>query len=101
MSESTETRAPRPGVARAPTETGPPTPQDSNGQRADESAPNAAPSVDPTPIEPRVRFNRTSSEGSATFIGAAGASLGLVWVVYERVLPFTGVLGFWLTWYVL
>jgi phosphate transport system permease protein len=51
--------------------------------------------------EPRVRFNRTSSAGSATFIGAAAASLGLVWVVYERVLPFSGVLGFWLTWYVL
>ncbi len=51
--------------------------------------------------EPRVRFNRTSSAGSATFIGAAGASLGLVWVIYERVLPFSGVLGFWVTWYVL
>jgi phosphate transport system permease protein len=52
------------------------------------------------PIERRVRFNRTSAEGSATFIGAAGASLGLVWVIYERVLPFSGVLGFWLAWYV-
>ena len=51
--------------------------------------------------EPRVRFNKTSSEGSATFLGAAGASLGLVWVVYERVLPFSGVLGFWVTWYAL
>ena len=51
------------------------------------------------PTEPRVRFNRTSSEGAATFLGAAGASLGLVWVIYERVLPFSGVLGFWLCWY--
>jgi phosphate transport system permease protein len=24
-----------------------------------------------------------------------------VWVVYERVLPFSGVLGFWITWYVI
>src|SRR5215468_912994 len=53
------------------------------------------------PAETRVSFNRTSSEGAATFIGAAAASLGLVWVVYERVLPFSGVLGFWLAWYVL
>ena len=28
------------------------------------------------------------------------AALGLVWVLYERVLPFTGVLGFWVCWYV-
>ena len=26
--------------------------------------------------------------------------LALTWVLYERVLPFSGVLGFWLTWYV-
>ena len=27
------------------------------------------------------------------------AALGLVWVLYERILPFSGVLGFWLMWY--
>src|SRR5262245_7259806 len=59
------------------------------------------PAVASQPVEHRVRFNRTSSEGSATFIGAASAALGLVWVIYERVLPFSGVLGFWLCWYVL
>jgi len=31
--------------------------------------------------------------------GAAAGALGLVWVLYERVLPFSGVLGFWLCWY--
>jgi phosphate transport system permease protein len=67
--------------------------------RADAQAAKGRP-AEPAP-EPRVRFNRSSSAGSATFIGAAGASLGLVWVIYERVLPFTGVLGFWVTWYVL
>ena len=51
--------------------------------------------------ETRVRIGRTSGEGSATFIGAAAASLGLVWVLFERVLPFSGVLGFWVGWYVL
>src|SRR5215472_757224 len=53
----------------------------------------------PAPAEARVRTRTGSAEGRATFIGAAAAALGLVWVIYERVLPFTGVLGFWLTWY--
>jgi phosphate transport system permease protein len=28
-------------------------------------------------------------------------ALGLDWVLYERVLPFTGALGFWVSWYVI
>jgi phosphate transport system permease protein len=51
--------------------------------------------------EVRVRTHSGSTQGSATFIGSAAAALGLAWVVYERVLPFTGVLGFWLSWYAL
>lgn len=51
------------------------------------------------PAEVRVRTRTGSAEGRATFIGAAAAALGLVWLIYERVLPFTGVLGFWLAWY--
>ena len=51
-------------------------------------------------IESRVRIRRTTPEGTATFAGAAAAALGLVWLLYERVLPFTGVLGFWVCWYV-
>ena len=54
----------------------------------------------PSP-EPRVRLRTTSGAGTTTFIAAAGASLGLIWVLYERVLPFSGVLGFWVSWYVL
>jgi phosphate transport system permease protein len=50
--------------------------------------------------EPRVRTTGLSSAGGATIIGSATAALGLVWILYERVLPFTGVLGFWLCWYV-
>lgn len=50
--------------------------------------------------EERVKTRSGSAEGSATFIGAAAAALGLVWLVYERLLPFTGVIGFWLAWYV-
>lgn len=53
----------------------------------------------PQPAERRVRARSRSAEGSATFIGSAAGALGLVWLVYERVLPFTGALGFWLCWY--
>ena len=64
-------------------------------------ASQAAPGADAGPAETRVRLRRTSAEGSTTFTAAAAASLGLVWVLYERVLPFSGVLGFWVCWYVL
>ena len=64
----------------------------------------ASPAVDnlavTAPAEPRVRIGLTSGDGSATFGAAAAAALGLVWVLYEKVLPFSGVLGFWVTWYV-
>jgi phosphate transport system permease protein len=50
--------------------------------------------------ERKVRIVRISPEGTATLWGSVLGALGLVWVLYERVLPFTGVLGFWLCWYV-
>jgi phosphate transport system permease protein len=50
--------------------------------------------------ERKVRIIRVSPEGAATLVGAALGALALVWVLYERVLPFSGVLGFWLCWYV-
>ncbi|WP_344672167.1 phosphate ABC transporter permease PstA, partial [Catenulispora yoronensis] len=34
-----------------------------------------------------------------TLAGAGAGALGLVWLLYERILPFSGVLGFWLCWY--
>jgi phosphate transport system permease protein len=59
----------------------------------------AAPSAPPPAAEPRVLLRRVTPEGAATVVGAAAGALGLVWVLYERVLPFSGVLGFWLCWY--
>ena len=50
--------------------------------------------------ERKVRIVRISPEGAATLGGAAVSALALVWVLYVRVLPFCGVLGFWLCWYV-
>jgi phosphate transport system permease protein len=49
--------------------------------------------------EVRVRLSATSADGAATLAGSALAALALTWVLYERVLPFSGVLGFWLAWY--
>jgi phosphate transport system permease protein len=55
----------------------------------------------PTPgAERKVHIVRVSEAGVATLGGAALGALALVWVLYERVLPFSGVLGFWLCWYV-
>ena len=57
------------------------------------------------PAEPAadvpIRLRQITAEGTLTLVGAAGAALALDWVLYERVLPFTGVLGFWLAWYAL
>jgi phosphate transport system permease protein len=49
--------------------------------------------------ESKVRIVRISLAGTATLWGAVVGALALVWVLYERVLPFSGVLGFWLCWY--
>jgi phosphate transport system permease protein len=35
-----------------------------------------------------------------TGFGSATGALGLTWVVFERLLPLSGVLGFWMCWYV-
>src|SRR5260370_23917831 len=61
---------------------------------------DASPPVVTQDTQRKVRIVRVSPEGAATLFGAALGALGLVWVLYERVLPFTGVLGFWLCWYV-
>lgn len=55
-------------------------------------------SASPEP-EPRVRISRITPAGTLTVAGAALGALALVWVLYERVLPLSGVLGFWLCWY--
>jgi phosphate transport system permease protein len=49
----------------------------------------------------RVRIPRVTAAGAAILGGAAAGSLALTWILYERVLPFTGVLGFWVCWYVI
>jgi phosphate transport system permease protein len=48
-----------------------------------------------------LRIRRITAEGMLAIGGSAAAALALDWVLYERVLPFTGVLGFWICWYAL
>jgi phosphate transport system permease protein len=55
----------------------------------------------PATQEQPLRIRRITAEGTLTLLGSAAGALGLDWVLYERVLPFTGVLGFWVCWYLL
>jgi phosphate transport system permease protein len=55
---------------------------------------------DPASDRP-LRLRRVTAEDILTLGGSAIGALALDWVLYERVLPFSGVLGFWLFWYLL
>ncbi|HEY3631276.1 MAG TPA: phosphate ABC transporter permease PstA [Jatrophihabitantaceae bacterium] len=49
--------------------------------------------------ERRVRIARFTEQGFWSLLGSAVGAIALVWVLYERVLPLTGALGFWLCCY--
>ncbi|MBS2532067.1 phosphate ABC transporter permease PstA [Catenulispora sp. NF23] len=49
----------------------------------------------------RVRPGAITTADIGTLAGAAVGALGLVWLVYERIMPWSGALGFWLCWYVM
>ena len=57
----------------------------------------------PRRISTRGRFRprAVTAEMVYALLGSAAGALGLTWVLYEAVLPFSGVLGFWLIWYAL
>lgn len=46
-----------------------------------------------------LQIRRVTAEDVLTIVGAAVGSVGLNWVLYERVLPFSGAFGFWVCWY--
>ena len=62
--------------------------------------PATLPLDDPAGDRP-LRLRRVTAEDALTLGGSAIGALALDWVLYERVLPFSGVLGFWLFWYLL
>lgn len=61
--------------------------------------PTATAAASAQKAESKVRISKFTLPGTATMVGAAAGALGVTWVLYEAVLPFTGVLGFWVAWY--
>jgi phosphate transport system permease protein len=60
--------------------------------------PDLAAAPRPAP-EQRIRLRAVTADDLYPVLGAAASAIALVWVLYERVLPFTGALGFWLCCY--
>ncbi|MBW8806343.1 MAG: phosphate ABC transporter permease PstA [Catenulisporales bacterium] len=58
------------------------------------------PYVDAATGQVMVRPSALTAADAGSLAGAAAGALGLVWLLYERILPFSGALGFWLCWYV-
>jgi phosphate transport system permease protein len=69
-------------------------PPESPPPTIDQTAVDGAPSERPRALHVR------PADDWISLIGAALGSLGLVWVLYEKILPFSGVVGFVLCWYV-
>ena len=61
--------------------------------------PGAQPTTDPD-LDRRVRLRSFTAEGLGGLAGSAVAALGLTWLIYEQLLPFSGALGFCVLWYV-
>ncbi|MEV6977612.1 phosphate ABC transporter permease PstA [Kitasatospora sp. NPDC093806] len=55
----------------------------------------------PEPPERKVKLGGVTREDVLTVFGALTGSLALDWLLYERVLPFSGAFGFLLCWYLL
>lgn len=46
-----------------------------------------------------IKLRRTTPADVYSMLGAAAGAVGIDWVLYERILPSSGVFGFWLCWY--
>lgn len=64
------------------------------GRDASAERPAAPPAADRA--DRRIRIPTVTSAGVTSLVGSALGAIALVWVLYERVLPFSGALGFWL-----
>ena len=104
MTETTATETVAPSEARPPDRdpyrrTGPVAPAEPGGATP---GTGRRPDPDPDPdLGRRIRLRTFTWEGVGILLGSAAAALGLSWIVFERLLPLTGALGFWLLWYVL
>jgi phosphate transport system permease protein len=50
-------------------------------------------------VDEPLRIRTVTPEDMLTLFGSAIGGLGLTWLVYERLLPWSGAFGFWLCWY--
>jgi phosphate transport system permease protein len=50
--------------------------------------------------QPRIALHAVDRDQVMAIVGAALASVALTWLLYERILPLSGPIGFWLVWYV-
>jgi phosphate transport system permease protein len=65
---------------------------------ADRTSDDRPPEVQRIP-QRRIRLRAITADSVYSLLGAAGGALGLTWVLYERILPMSGAVGFWLGWY--
>jgi phosphate transport system permease protein len=61
--------------------------------------PQAQLTAPPRPAPERIRLRGVTADEVLPVLGAAAGAIALVWVLFERVLPFTGALGFWVCCY--
>jgi phosphate transport system permease protein len=54
--------------------------------------------AEPWADEP-LRISTITPEDVLTIVGAAVGALGLTWLIYEQLLPWSGGFGFWVCWY--
>lgn len=54
----------------------------------------------PRPAPERIRLHGVTADEVFPLLGAAAGAIALVWVLYERVLPLSGAVGFWMCCYV-
>lgn len=53
----------------------------------------------PAKPRPKVRIGGFSTDLAVDVGSAAGGALALVWLLYSQLLPMSGAMGFWLSWY--
>jgi len=53
----------------------------------------------PRPAPERIRLHAVTADEVFPLLGSAAGAIALVWVLFQRVLPFTGALGFWVCCY--
>jgi phosphate transport system permease protein len=57
------------------------------------------PAATTRPVPRRVRTTTVTPDLVSGLLASALGALGLVWLLFERLLPLSGTLGFWLCWY--